>query len=115
MKVYIAGKITGDPDYKAKFARAEKWLAEQGHSVMNPAWIEEYPNFTYKDYTDAADAMLKTCEAALFLEDWQDSFGAKRERILASRLGLRIYDQTPDGWKEGDSVPLPQRRGRKGK
>ena len=37
MKIYIAGKITGDPNYREKFEKAEKFLAGQGHSVMNPA------------------------------------------------------------------------------
>ena len=37
MKVYIAGKITGDPGYRDKFAAAEIQLGWQGHTVLNPA------------------------------------------------------------------------------
>lgn len=37
MKIYIAGMITGDKNYKSKFKRAEKLLRSLGHSVMNPA------------------------------------------------------------------------------
>lgn len=33
MKVYIAGKITGDRQYRAKFREAAKALEEPGHVV----------------------------------------------------------------------------------
>ena len=32
MKIYIAGKITGDPDYKEKFAKVASSLREHGFS-----------------------------------------------------------------------------------
>ena len=44
MKVYIAGKITGNPDYYEQFAEAEKLLTEQGHAVINPV---KSNGFTY--------------------------------------------------------------------
>ena len=37
MKVYIAGRITGDPRYREKFAEAEAALREVGHIPLNPA------------------------------------------------------------------------------
>ena len=37
MKIYIAGKLTGDPYYKAKFARAAADIADAGHTPINPA------------------------------------------------------------------------------
>ena len=43
MKIYIAGKITGDKNYKEKFDAVEKLLASQGYSVMNPARLGNYP------------------------------------------------------------------------
>lgn len=39
MKIYIAGKITGDKRYKAKFAAAAKNLQTAGHVVLNPATL----------------------------------------------------------------------------
>lgn len=41
MKIYIAGKITGDPDYRAKFADAQRQIEAQGHIVLNPATLPE--------------------------------------------------------------------------
>ena len=41
MKVYIAGKITGDRRYRAKFREAAKALEEAGHVVLNPATLPD--------------------------------------------------------------------------
>ena len=43
MKIYIAGKITNDKNYKEKFARAEKTIKERlpDVSVLNPAALPE--------------------------------------------------------------------------
>ena len=36
MKIYIAGRIAGDKQYKAKFREAERKLSEAGHIALNP-------------------------------------------------------------------------------
>ena len=36
LRVYIAGKITGDKNYREKFAKAEQALTAMGHCVLNP-------------------------------------------------------------------------------
>lgn len=36
MKIYIAGKITGDPYYKAKFARAERKQVKRDGGAAAP-------------------------------------------------------------------------------
>lgn len=42
MKVYLAGKITGDPNYREKFAPAAKKLEERaGVTVISPAVTPE--------------------------------------------------------------------------
>lgn len=41
MKVYIAGKITGDPNYREKFQQAADELKGGGHVVMNPAVLPD--------------------------------------------------------------------------
>ena len=35
MKIYIAGKITGDKKYRAKFREAAKAMEALGHVVLN--------------------------------------------------------------------------------
>ena len=41
MKVYIAGKITGDPNYKGKFAAEAEKIRAAGHIALNPAELPE--------------------------------------------------------------------------
>ena len=91
MKIYIAGKITGDPNYKEKFNSAEKTVAELGHSVMNPAWLVDYPDFTYADYVAVSTTMQFRCNAILMLKDWGESNGAICEFERAKKLGQEIF------------------------
>ena len=51
MKIYIAGKITGDRKYRAKFREAAKAMEALGHVVLNPA--------TLPDYQESAGAMVE--------------------------------------------------------
>lgn len=93
MKIYIAGKITGDPNYKAKFQRAEKKLRDLGHSVMNPAWICASPEFDWEDYMKVSKAMQKVCEATVLLPDWYESRGAREEyRRARNKLKHHILE-----------------------
>ena len=78
MKVYIAGKITGDPGYRDKFAAAEIQLGGQGHTVLNPA---ELPSgMSREDYMRICFAMIDVADAVVFLPDAADSAGARLER-----------------------------------
>ena len=79
MKIYIAGKITDDKNYKSKFKRAEKLLRSLGHSVMNPAWIVPSDEFRWEDYMQISAIMQGRCNAVYFLKDWKESKGAKIE------------------------------------
>lgn len=92
MKVYIAGKITGNIAYRQQFMAAEMRLAGMGHSVMNPAWLYAYPEFAYEDYIAVSKAMLERCEAILLLPFWSNSPGAKKELALAEKRGIAVFD-----------------------
>lgn len=91
MKIYIAGKITGDRHYKKKFCKAEKKLAKLGHSVMNPANLGDYSGFSWEDYMKTSRAMQDVCEAVLFLPDWKNSRGAFEEWEHAGVLGQKKF------------------------
>lgn len=91
MRVYIAGKISGDKNYKKKFKKAERALKKKGHSVMNPAWLVEYKAFSWIDYMIVSEAMQRRCGAVLFLPDWKQSDGARIEHNRAKNLGQKIF------------------------
>lgn len=88
--VYLAGRITGDPDYKAKFAAAAEKLERAGFAVLNPAMLPA-EGFTYEAYIRLSSAMLDECAAACFLPDWKESNGARGEYGRAERVGKRIF------------------------
>jgi hypothetical protein len=85
---YIAGKITGEPDYRKKFAEVEKRLTAKGHIVLNPAMLPE--GMPYESYMRIGFAMIDTADTVYLLPNWVDSPGAKREKQYAEKCGVRI-------------------------
>ena len=81
MKVYIAGKITGNENYKAEFAEAEEKLRELGHIPLNPAVLPE--GLEKADYMRICLAMLDSADAIAPLLSWTRSDGAAIEMSLA--------------------------------
>lgn len=77
MKIYIAGKISGDPEYKAKFSRYEEQLREEGHIVLNPAALPG--GLRREEYMQICVAMMSVADCVGFLPDWQESPGANVE------------------------------------
>ena len=90
MKVYIAGRITGDPRYREKFAEAEAALREVGHIPLNPAVLPE--GMETEDYMRICTAMLDSTDAIGLLGDWTDSPGAKLELHYADYVGKKKMD-----------------------
>ena len=94
MKIYIAGKITRDPDYRAKFQRAEESIVNmrywiEGHQrciVLNPAILPE--DLEEKDYMHITMAMLMAADLAVFLPDYEESLGAKIEWEMCEKIGI---------------------------
>lgn len=98
MKVYIAGKITGDPYYRAKFAQAERALTAAGHIVLNPAVLPE--GMGKADYMRICLAMLDSADAIGLLHGWGSSPGARIEYELARYNGKQvIYTWQLPGYK----------------
>lgn len=96
MKIYIAGKISGDKNYKKKFKKAERVLKKKGYSVMNPAWLGDYKDFTWIDYMMVSGAMQRRCEAVYFLPDWSQSKGSTIELKRAITSEQKIFFSLKD-------------------
>lgn len=77
VKVYIAGKITGDRNYRKKFSCAQEDLEGQGFTVLNPAKLPE--GLLPEDYMRICMAMLDSADIVAFLPDYEQSRGAQIE------------------------------------
>lgn len=98
MKIYIAGPMTGYPEfnYPAFFA-AEQALRDLGYETINPARSEGRDGCkSWVDYMRAAIRDVADADAIALLPGWQDSRGAAVEYRLGHDLG---YDVRPlDEW-----------------
>lgn len=102
-KIYIAGKITGEPIseclWKFYKARSEVRRMEIFTSAENATTIEplELPGIVFGiNHNDAMSICfnaLKGCDAIYMLSDWEDSPGAKLEHSQAKDWGLQILYQ----------------------
>lgn len=89
MKVYLAGKITGDEEYREKFCRAAEKLEKKHHEVINPAWLPD--GMRPQDYMQICLPMLFTADMAAFLPDWEESSGARLEYELCIYIDKPIF------------------------
>lgn len=94
LKIYIAGPMTGYPDYnRAAFnAKASELMAE-GHIVLNPAVLPG--GLCQSEYMDICLAMVRSADAIYLLNRWEDSVGARAEHALAEKLGLTVIYEPP--------------------
>ena len=100
-KVYIAGPITGLPNYNfAEFDRAAAIIGARGLEAMNPAeigrkWLIDHahkePNASeYQDLLSAGREQLRQCGRIYLLRGWEKSKGALSELSYALIMGLQV-------------------------
>lgn len=77
MKIYIAGRITGNPNYKEEFERYAIAYEAEGHIVLNPAELPE--GMAKEDYMRICFAMIDVADKVYFLPGWYGSAGARLE------------------------------------
>ena len=93
MKIYLAGKITNNPNYRIDFLKAETHLKlkDIDNIILNTAttvatiqWLE------HSEYMEICKAMIDVSEAVAFLPNWKESKGAKTEMEYAKSKGKKI-------------------------
>ena len=89
-KIYIAGKITGDPNYKMKFRMAAKHIQELYPLavILNPAELPE--GLTPKDYMRLCFGMIDAADILFALPDAKESKGAKLEMAYCRYVGKGV-------------------------
>lgn len=92
MKVYIAGKISGDPEYREKFRRAAEELEAKRYIVLNPAVLPA--GMSKADYMAICIPMLQLADMIVMLPGWEDSPGARLELEYAKYVGKKVLEIT---------------------
>lgn len=89
MKLYIAGPMTGLPEYNyPAFFEAEDQLRAAGYDVANPAMLGVRDGWEWADYMRAGLRMLLNCDGIAMLDGWHASRGAQVELRLALSLDM---------------------------
>lgn len=93
MRVYIAGPMTGYPDYNypafdAKAREIEEW----GHTPVNPTQIGQNEGWSHEDYMRAALTLLLTADGVVFLPGFERSKGAMLELTVSTALNMPIVE-----------------------
>ena len=105
-KIYIAGPVTGDPEYIEKFNKAEEKLKGEGWTVINPVKVNANlpDDTTWDQYLHMGYAMLDMCDSIFMLPGFKNSKGAIKELEYAQEQGMTIY---LDNWSPciQDKIP----------
>ena len=98
-KIYVAGPMTGFPDYNyPAFHEAAALLRQAGYEVFNPAEIEDLvnPPLLWHEYMRLGITKMLLCHGIALLDGYENSKGALIEINLAYSLGMEI--RTLDAW-----------------
>lgn len=102
MKIYIAGPMTGLPEWNfPAFDAAAEILRLDGHDPVNPADLDREIGFDPRQTETVGPAFLRDamrrdltaiceCDGIAMLPGWERSGGARVEHALAVHLGLHV-------------------------
>ena len=91
--VYIAGKVTG-LDYEVvrdKFDGCANKLELRGYVAINPCDFVA-PEIPWKSAMRLCIAALSQADYIWLLPDWENSKGARIEKELAEKMGIKILN-----------------------
>lgn len=93
MKLYLAGPMSGLPDFNyPEFRRWKRSLEKVGYRVTSPADLGmESSGYTWNDCMRSAITKMLECDAISLLDGWENSKGAKIELEIAKKLSMPIY------------------------
>jgi hypothetical protein len=92
MKIYISGQITGNEGYaKMHFDVATFEIFNKGFSAVNPFHLNHDHDKSWESYMKEDIAALCGCDAIYMLDNWYKSRGAGLEKLIAEKLGLKVF------------------------
>lgn len=91
--LYLSGPMTGMPELNfPAFHRAAASLRRTGYRVINPAELDaaDTRELTWAEYMRRDIKVLTDCEVIALLPGWENSRGARIEKLVADALGMRV-------------------------
>lgn len=94
MKLYLAGKMTGEPDHGFGLFRAfAAKLRDLGYEVADPSEnFDGETGLARRVYMRKDIGTLLTVDGVAVLPNWAESVGARLEVAIAAELGLAVLD-----------------------
>ena len=91
-RVYIAGKVTGEPrlECAAKFQKAQEKLQALGFETVNPLQVVGTWEIEWNEAMKKCISAMMECDAIYLLPCAYNSRGAKVEIRLALDLGITV-------------------------
>lgn len=91
MRIYIAGPMTGRPQFNyPAFHQAAMLLRAAGHVVINPAENPAPACGSWRGYMRMSVAQVASVDCLVMLPGWSFSKGARIEYLIAKLLGLGV-------------------------
>lgn len=96
MKLYIAGPMTGLPDFNyPAFYKAAEDLEAAGYEVENPAANQVEGTASWLAFMRLSLVQISRVDGIALLPGWTNSKGARLEEHIGSALGMPVrYVQT---------------------
>ena len=90
-KIYISGPMTGIPEFNyPEFERVKNLIGER---AISPHCIHKNEtDLSWRGYMKRNIKALLECDEIVMLEGWENSKGAKLERLIAESLEFKIYE-----------------------
>jgi hypothetical protein len=109
VKLYLAGPMTGYPEFNFPAFHAEAArLRALGFEIINPAEIVTDQGVAWLDCMRADIKQLVDCDGIALLAGWAQSRGASIEQNLARDLGLRVFQASHLVGLAGDMPVISQ-------
>lgn len=112
MKYYLAGPMTGLPEYNfPMFEKVAEYLRNGGLEIVSPHEIDHGETLEtrgrglYATYIRAGLKLLLDCDGIIMLPGWKDSGGARLELYVAHVCCLEMHRFDPD---TGDVLDLKE-------
>lgn len=93
MKLYLAGPMSGIPDFNyPEFYKWKGLLQRSGYRVRSPADMNmEHEKYSWTECMKEAIKMMLDCDGVALLDGWMSSRGTKIEVSLAESIGIPCH------------------------